>query len=107
MAFTLPSAAGPAPASTYKCPVPDARNPTSPIGQDARPLQSIPTNNRHGLWLGHTVSRGPAAPCARGDRQSGVEGKRVSIRVELGGRPIVKNKLSPELRTCKDKTTSS
>src|SRR3546814_20851276 len=55
-----------------------------------------------GAWLGYNTCRHTGVY----DRKSVVLGKRVSVRVDLGGRRIIKNKMLTNKRTHKKMTDS-
>src|SRR3546814_12786916 len=55
---------------------------------------TLPKDIRDGIWRtykpGQEISKSPSAEYLAEDRQSGVKGKSVSVRVELGGRRAIK-----------------
>src|SRR3546814_20642894 len=66
-------------------------------------LKTLPVGTAYAVWVGigalgdalfGTIFLGERVSAARVDRKSVVEGKSVSVRVELGGRRIIKTKIS-------------
>src|SRR3546814_17431762 len=60
----------------------------------AVPSKPLPTSTRSPLVSGPEPKEAKKMP----DRKSGVEGKRVSVRVDIGGRRIIKKKNQTEKR---------
>src|SRR3546814_13605121 len=82
------------------------------MAETLRKLSTVPPPRRAG-WLRLVPAAtlalflGPIGAGLALDRKSGVEGKRVSVRVDLGGRSILKQKTACTSIPCTHSTTTA